>query len=176
MLNGVARGWQKKGFHGCCQESGHKLFRKVLTPGQLQRLEKYQELKDQHQAMDGTFFCDLDHWPSSPGPDFGPMFPVLLRHGAILELSAGKFAMNMDRFASLGFHVDAKFNPRFTWPLSDFVARLPEKGIKQLSGNCQSIPAILAWQLYVFCNSARKYPRHVCRSVPTDTDSDSNPD
>lgn len=167
---------EKRGFHGCCPDAGQKLYRKILTPGQLQRLEQYQKLKDEHQGMDGTFFCDLDHWPSSPGPDFGPMFPVLLRHGAILELNTGRFAMNMDRFAALGFHVSAKFRPRFEWPLADFVAALPEKGIKELSGNCQSIPAILAWQLYVFCNAARKDPRHVCRSVSTHTDSDSDRD
>ena len=151
----------KKHFHGEIP-SGHKLLRKILTPGQQQRLEAYQNLQAEFQALDGTFICDLDHWPNSPGPDHGPMFPVLLRHGTIFDCNTGKFAMNMDRFLSLGFHMSRKRN-RFNWPLSEFVLSLSDKDAEELSGNCQSVPTILAWQLYVFCNTARKEPTHVIR-------------
>ena len=154
---------KQKCFFGSKLPEGEKLMRKILTPGQLQRLEAYGKLRPEHQALDGTFICDLDHWPNSPGPDFGPMFPVLLRHGTILDMNTGKFAMNLDRFLALGFQMSKTLNHRFEWPLARYVLSASDRELQGLTGNCQSVPAILAWQLYVFCNTARLEPRYVTR-------------
>lgn len=146
----------KKGFYGPLPPKGDKLFRKLLTPGQFQRMEKYKGMQADRAALDGTFICDLDHWPNSPGPQCGPYFPTLLRHGTIIDLNTGRIASSSDRFLSLGFHV-GKVSDRFAWPLADCVLlNHSDRVSKSFSGNCQALPAILAWQLYVFCHTMKR--------------------
>ena len=145
---------RKKGHFGPVP-TGYKLWRKLFTPAQLQRLEQYQALRPGLAAMDGTFICDLDHWPNSPGPQPGPFFPTLLRHGTIVDLNSEKVAMCSDRFRALGFHV-GNVSTKFQWPLADFVLSYPDRTLKSFSGNCQSLPSILAWQLDVLCNTVRR--------------------
>ena len=164
---------QNKGFYGPTPK-GYKLFRKLFTPGQLQRLEKYQRLQKEMASIDGTFICDLDHWPDSPGPQCGPYFPTLLRHGTIVDLNSERIAMASDRFLSLGFHV-GDVSSRFAWPLADFVLDNSDRVAKSFSGNCQALPAILAWQLYVFCHTVRREVPQVGRfcfqdAEPEDTE------
>lgn len=118
-------------------------------------MEKYQQLQKELAGIDGTFICDLDHWPDSPGPQCGPYFPTLLRHGTIIDLNSGKIAMASDRLLSLGFHV-GDVSSCFAWPLADFVLDNSDRVVKSFSGNCQALPAILAWQLYVFCHTVRR--------------------
>ena len=145
--------------------SGHRLWRKILPPGQFQRLEAYQARMASGAALDGTYICDLDHWPDSPGPTAGPFFPVLLRHGTIVDLNNMRVAMGKDRFLSLGFHMTTDVSPRFFWPIAPYVLTLPDRHIHSLSGNCQSLPAIMAWQLYVFANTVRREVPHVGRPI-----------
>ena len=136
---------------------GQGLMQAVLSAGQLQRLQAYKCLKAERCALDGTFFADLDHWPDSPGPSCGPHFPALLRHGCVVNLKEPlRVAQATDRFLSLGFHVSDKASARFKWPLSSLLLSMPDRATKSLSGNCQSLPAILAWMLYVFCNCVRR--------------------
>ena len=135
--------------------TGYKLWRKLFTPGQLQRMEQYRALQSEQAGIDGTFICDLDHWPNSPGPQPGPFFPTLLRHGTIVDMNAEKIAMSSDRFLALGFHI-GPVSSKFQWPLAEYVLSLPDRALKSFSGNCQSLPAILAWQLYVFCNTVKR--------------------
>ena len=148
---------QKRGFYGSLPGPGQgmKLLRRLLTPGQVQRLQQYQGLQKDFGDLDGTYICDLDHWPNSPGPQAGPYFPTLLRHGTIIDINSCKLAMTSDRFLSLGFHV-GDVSDRFQWPLAAFVLEQSERVLKSLSGNCQSIPSILAWNLYVLSNTVRR--------------------
>ncbi|CAK9091347.1 Uncharacterized protein SCF082_LOCUS43037 [Durusdinium trenchii] len=127
--------------------SGERMWRKIFTPGQLQRLAAYRQLAPDHAGLDGTFICDLDHWPHSPGPDYGSFFPVLLRHGTIVNLNTKKIAMPRDRFLALGFHVSDKVSKKFRWPLADYVLSRSDRCVKSLTGNCQSLPCLLAWYL-----------------------------
>ena len=162
---------------------GQGLAQAVLSAGQLQRLEAYQRLKPQVCALDGTCLADLDHWPGSPGPSCGPHFPALLRHGCVVNLKNPlRFAQTSDRFLSLGFHVSDKASERFRWPLRSLVLSMPDRVAKSLSGNCQSLPAVLAWTLYVFCNCVRReHPSltmHAvkCRSHEFASDDDNDDD
>ena len=137
--------------------SGAGLLKACLTPGQLQRLEAYKKIKLERCALDGTYLVDVDHWPHSPGPASGPNFPTLLRHGCIIDLNKPeRVAQNSDRFLSLGFPVAAAATTRYHWPLQDVVFSCPDRAVKSFSGNCQSLPAILAWIVYVWCNTARR--------------------
>ena len=99
-------------------------------------------------AWTGLFFCDLDHWPQSPGPDYGPMMPCLLTHGCILELSRARFVTPSERFLSLGFHAVKHASDRFFWNLGPYVLGQADRYTKSQSGNSQSLPIILAWNLY----------------------------
>ena len=182
----------KKGHYGEVRKlafqspPNRRLFRYVLTPGQLQRLEKYKALEKEGAGMDGTYLCDLEHWPMSPGPACGPMFPCLLTHGTILDMNSGKFAMPRDRCLSLGFHAsdmpEVTQNERFFWPLGPYVMGQDERVIKQQTGNCQAIPVILAWYLYVFAHTCRReYPQlgeasspHMPKPKSDESDSDSD--
>ncbi|CAE7439049.1 unnamed protein product [Symbiodinium sp. CCMP2592] len=76
-----------------CDEipEGKDLLRALLPPGQLQRAEQYDREKSNHAALDGTMFCDVEHWLNSPGPHCGPMLPCLLTHGTLVELSRYRF-------------------------------------------------------------------------------------
>ncbi|CAK8997849.1 Uncharacterized protein SCF082_LOCUS5377, partial [Durusdinium trenchii] len=123
--------------------SGNQLWRKVLSPGQLQRLEAYQLVVKENAALDGTFICDLDHWPDSPGPSHGPFFPCLLRHGLIMDLNTFKIASSMDRFLALGFHMTRDVSERFHWPLAEYAMALPDTVVKSVTRNSQSLPSIL---------------------------------
>eukprot|EP00435_Cladocopium_sp_Y103_P047823 s241_g14.t1 len=105
---------------------GYKLWRKLFTPGQLQRVEQYRGLQSEQAGIDGTFICDLDHWPNSPGPQPGPFFPTLLRHGTIVDLNTERIAMSSDRFLALGFHI-GPVSPKFQWPLAEYVLSLPDR-------------------------------------------------
>ena len=137
--------------------SGDGLARAVLSCGQLQRLEAYKKRRLSICALDGTCLVDLDHWPDSPGPSAGPHFPSLLRHGCIVNLKQPlRFAQATDRFLSLGFHVSKAASARFRWPLTDEVLSMKDRATKSLSGNCQSLPAVLAWTLYVLCNCIKR--------------------
>ncbi|CAE7251503.1 unnamed protein product [Symbiodinium sp. CCMP2456] len=135
---------------------GKHLLRAVLPPGQLQRAEQYDAEKSKHAGLDGTMFCDVEHWLHSPGPDCGPMLPCLLTHGTILELSRYRFVMPSERFLSLGFHSIAGLSDTYAWPLADFVLAQSERTVKHQAGNSQSLPAILAWHCYVLCNTIRR--------------------
>ena len=42
------------------------------------------------------------------------------------------------------------------WPLAEYVLDQPERVSKVQSGNAQSLPVVMAWQLYVFCNTAKR--------------------
>lgn len=119
--------------------TGHKCFRRILTPGQYQRFEKYKREQKEKCGLDGTFFCDVDHWPESPGPSSGPMFPVLLRRGTVLELDSGKVVMNSDRWLSLGFDVLGVGQNR--WPLSDVVLGMPLPQAEKASAEEAPLPA-----------------------------------
>ena len=82
--------------------------------------------------------------------------------------------MASDRFLSLGFHV-GDVSSRFAWPLADFVLDSSDRVAKSFSGNCQALPAILAWQLYVFCHTVRREVPQVGRfcfqdAEPEDTE------
>lgn len=135
---------------------GDRLFEMLLAPGHLQRLEAYRGFCAEHAGLDGTFFCDLDHWPQSPGPDYGPMMPCLLTHGCILELSRARFVTPSERFLSLGFHAVKHASDRFFWDLGPYVLGQADRYTKSQSGNSQSLPIILAWNLYVFCNTVKR--------------------
>ena len=139
--------------------SGRGMLTACLSPGQLQRLEAYKKVYLQRCALDGTMLADLDHRPDSPGPAAGPNFPTLLRHGCIVDLNRPeRIAQNVDRWLSLGFPVADSAMTRYTWPLKDFVFSFPDRVQKSFSGNCQSLPAILAWTVYVWCNVVRRDP------------------
>ena len=148
--------------------SGPGMFQQVLTPHQLQRLEAYSRLQPERASLhDGTFIADLDHWPDSGGPSCGARFPTLLTRGTIVDLGSGRLALSMDRFLSLGFHTYASLSQEYHWPGTEFVKTLPNRQCHLLSGNSQSVPAILAWYLYVFANTARREPMrffHTLRS------------
>lgn len=163
---------------------GGKCLGKVLSSGQFQRYSKYKKQKDALMALDGTFFCDVDHWPDSPGPTPGPLLPTLLRHGTILELESGRVVMASERWLSLGFNVfedlmcvEAGFE-RYLWPQRKVVLGLPERAQHSLSGNSQSLPAIMAWFLFVFCNTIRRDPGKLLREPALEaedvSDADSN--
>ena len=147
---------RKRGHHPDKLPSGDRLLNRILPPGQLHRFQSYERLRSEHTALDGTFMCDLDHWPHSPGPDYGPMFPCLLTHGIIIELSKRRFALPSEQFLSLGFRSVDSVSQRFSWPLAEHVLGQQERVSKAQSGNAQSLPVVLAWQLYVFCNTAKR--------------------
>ena len=149
-------GYEHDPFAHSLQATDRRILQYALAPGQLQRLEKYQELQDEFSAIDGTFIVDLDHWPHSPGPGYGPMFPVLLRHGTVVNLATWQMAMPRDRLLSLGFHAHECVGERFWWPLTETVLGCSDRVIKQLTGNSQCLPVIYAWHLYVFCHTCRR--------------------
>ncbi|CAE7548869.1 unnamed protein product [Symbiodinium natans] len=145
-----------RGHYPDIMPEGQKLFNKLLVPGQQQRLAAYQQRAAERAALDGTCFCDLEHWPDSPGPAFGPMMPCLLTHGNILELSRSRFVLPAERFLSLGFHAMNHVSSRFFWPLASTVLRQPDRVTKRQSGNSQSLPIVLAWNLYVFGSTVQR--------------------
>ena len=137
---------------------GPGLWQDVLTPAQLQRINNYRTLQLHRASLDdGCFIVDADHWAHSPGPSSGPHFPTLLRHGTIVDLGSGKVAMADDRWLSLGFNVRRDLGSPFShWPAHGCVKDLSDRTQHSLSGNSQSLPAIVAWQLYVFANVVRR--------------------
>ncbi|CAE7253617.1 unnamed protein product [Symbiodinium sp. CCMP2592] len=147
---------QKRSHYPETMPQGEGLFQMLLAPGHLQRLEAYEAFRAEHAGLDGTFFCDLDHWPHSPGPDYGPMMPCLLTHGSILEMSRARFVTPSERFLSLGFHAVRRATERFCWDLGPYVLGQADRHTKSQSGNSQSLPVILAWNLYVFCNTVKR--------------------
>ena len=137
--------------------TGPRMWAQVLTPAQMSRVREYEGLRDDRSGLDGCFIADVDHWPNSPGPACGAHFPTLLRHGTILEFSTGRIAMPQDRWLSLGFNVRPDLCPgHHVWPAASFVGALSSRVQHCLSGNSQSLPAILAWKLYVFANTVRR--------------------
>ena len=151
---------------------GKDLLRALLPPGQLQRAEQYDREKSKHAALDGTMFCDVEHWLNSPGPDCGPMLPCLLTHGTLVELSRYRFVMPSERFLSLGFHSIAGVSDAYSWPLADFVLAQSERTVKHQAGNSQSLPAILAWHCYVLCNTIRREKCSMSRMGSADCEHD----
>ena len=119
--DGVPRFWKTEDSSGKPQgaTSSSESF---VSPGQLQRLEKYQQLQKELAGIDGTFICDLDHWPDSPGPQCGPYFPTLLRHGTIIDLNSGKMQWPVTGFCLLDFMLvmwaAASHGPRQTLSLT----------------------------------------------------------
>ena len=84
------------------------------------------------------------------------MMPCLLTHGCILELSRARFVTPSERFLSLGFHAVKHASDRFFWNLGPYVLGQADRYTKSQSGNSQSLPIILAWNLYVFCNTVKR--------------------
>ena len=138
---------------------GPEMWRQVLTPMQMQRVHEYRELEPARAGLlDSAYFCDIDHWPGSPGPASGPYLPTLLRHGTILEFSTGRIIMPMERFLSLGFQPFPHLCGCYAWPAGQFAQGLSERQLHSLSGNTQSLPAIMAWYLYCLSHTVKREP------------------
>ncbi|CAE7394875.1 unnamed protein product [Symbiodinium sp. CCMP2592] len=135
---------------------GEDMWSQVLTPTQMQRVEQYKALQSERAGLlDQAYFADVDHWPGSPGPSSGPYWPTLLTHGTILEFSSGRIATPMERFLSLGFNPFQHLCNEFSWPAAPFVSKVSERQQTSLSGNSQSLPAVMAWYLYVLAHTVR---------------------
>ena len=136
--------------------SGQDMCQLVLSPGQLQRLEKYRGLWKECSSMSGSFIADLDHWPDAGGPLHGPAFPVMLRHGTTIDLQTLRIAQMADRCLALGLHMKESGSTRYAWPMRDYMLTLKDRAGKSMTGNSQSIPAICAWYLYVLSHTCRR--------------------
>ena len=134
---------------------GKEMFMLVLTPAQLQRLEHYGKLFQDSSSLGGTMIADLDHWPNS-GASHGPTWPCMLKHGTIVDLGACRIGMNVDRLLALGFPVQECGNSSYCWPLEEYMRGVSHRVGQAMTGNSQSLPAILAWYLYVFCHTCRR--------------------
>ena len=135
---------------------GMDLLDTFLPMGAHQRLEAYNLLRDKLQAFDGTYIVDLEQWPNSRAGAAGPYFPSQLTHGSIINVDTMKYAVGSDHLSANGFHMYETTSDNSTSKMAPILARLSGCEQKSLSGNGQSLPAIAAWFLYVFCHSVRK--------------------
>ena len=148
---------------------GKDMFMLVLTPAQLQRLEHYGKLSEVSSSLGGTMIADLDHWPNAAA-SHGPTWPCMLKHGTIVDVGASRIAMTVDRCLALGFHVKECGNSSYRWPLEEYMQGVRDRVGQALTGNSQSLPAILAWYLYVFCHTCRREQCTVQPSLRYQTD------
>ncbi|CAE7253113.1 unnamed protein product [Symbiodinium necroappetens] len=148
---------------------GKDMFMLVLTPAQLQRLEHYGKLSEGSSSLGGTMIADLDHWPNAAA-SHGPTWPCMLKHGTIVDVGASRIAMTVDRCLALGFHVKECGNSSYRWPLEEYMQGVRDRVGQALTGNSQSLPAILAWYLYVFCHTCRREQCTVQPSLRYQTD------
>lgn len=132
---------------------GRSFLESFLPAGCLQRMSAYLSKKSDLQAMDGTFIVDLEQWPCGKAGAAGPYFPSLLTHGTIVDLNTYRIALGSDHLSALGFHmqsVDSRSK------VTSILGGLSDIEQKALAGNGQSLPAIMAWVLYVFAHIVRR--------------------
>ena len=77
------------GSESCSVES---LLGLVVAPGAVARKRKYDAIREDRMALDGTFLCDLDHNPGF-GPMSGPLFPAMDTHPNIFSYRKERLAL-----------------------------------------------------------------------------------
>ena len=147
--------------------TGMEFLDTFLPPGAHQRLEAYEQQRESLQGMDGTYIVDLEQWPQSKAGAGGPYFPSQLTHGSVLDVNTMKYALGTDHLAANGFHTDSGISRDYRSLLAPILQGLSSHEQKELSGNGQSLPAIAAWFLYVFCHTVRR-PQLTLPNVPSE--------
>jgi len=136
---------------------GEELLAAMLPPGAAQRLDQYMKLKPDLEDLGGGFLCDVEQWPKAGRSEAGPFFPCQLTHGTICDLKFKRVALGSDHLVANGWHLHRKLSSEYYFPCADFFRkRLSNEEQKMVAGNGQSLPAIAAWYMYVFCNVARR--------------------
>ena len=152
----------------------------VLAPGAAQRRDAYEKIRHEYEGIGGSYLADVEHWPGRLGKG-GPLFPCQLCHGTVVSWMSRRPAVSHEHLAAQGYHILNAHCSDFTSPLKAFFCgdghtTLSPSKKKELAGNGISLPVMLAWILYVLCNS-RKRPidtpeRPIQDARPEDNDDD----
>ena len=130
--------------------SGAKMEKhKILAPGQLVRLENYEELYAE-TGMTNSFFADLDQNVTGASTA-GSMIPSLLTHGTLYALHANRVVCPEELYVSHGYNVVSlpKNSSARSCQIKSFLKQMPTHQQLHLLGNAWHLPVISAWCLYV---------------------------
>lgn len=136
--------------------TGRDFLESFFPPGGLQRLEMYLSRQAELQGLDGTYIVDTEQWATSKAAAAGPMFPTQLTHGTIVNCDDFRLALGTDHLSANGFALYPEFTRDVCSSMAPILLELSDNEQKELSGNGQNLPAILAWFMYVFSHTLRR--------------------
>ncbi|CAE7776435.1 unnamed protein product [Symbiodinium sp. CCMP2592] len=141
---------------GCEACSVESLLGLIVAPGAVARKRKYDALREDRMALDGTYLCDLDHNPGF-GPLAGPLFPAMDTHPNIFSYRKERLALPLECFAAQGLDMFPSLSgDRGPSPLKPILASLPDPAAKLLVGNSIHVPSFLCWMVFVLGNCCRR--------------------
>eukprot|EP00435_Cladocopium_sp_Y103_P075920 s7_g69.t1 len=129
----------------------------ILAPGQLVRLEEYEQLYAAENLDAGaSFFADLDQ-NLSGASTAGPMIPSLLTHGTMYALHSGRAVCPEELYFSHGYNVVPlpKGSSARSCRIKDFLKGLPAAHRLHLLGNGWHLPVVSSWVFYILSHCVR---------------------
>ena len=137
--------------------TGRSILSSFLPPGHLSRINEYEALyRKKHGFAPSSFIVDLETNPQTPGDSSGSSFPSQLTHGQYFSFGRRRLVLSTEHLFANGWNAGVDVDSRYKSPLSPFLANLPERQAKHLSGNGMNLQTLAAWFLYCSMNVVRK--------------------
>ena len=149
---------QKRAFMRMKAQDKWELMLATMPPGAGVRLQAYGEQRSEREGIGGAYLVDAQHWPGKRAGLGGALFPCQLTHGDIVSFAHQRQALGMEHIYAQGLHVFPTVGCPFECPLSDYLRSLKESQQKHLAGNGWCLPAMSAFMVYIWANTARRRP------------------
>ena len=131
------------------------LLAATLSPGQLQRAEKYLGARTQHENPAGEYLFDVDHHLEARRMA-GQNWPCMLTHGCIISAPRHgrlQIATAAEHFGAQGLHLfNATTQDNCESPLRSILRGFKPSQLKTLSGRGVHLAVLSAWIYYCLSN------------------------
>ena len=127
---------------------------KIYTPGQLVRLEEYEE--ERRKFGHRSWFADLEQSCNRGASTPGLILPSQLTHGTVHAWSKGRIMLAKEIFLAHGYNMypDKTGNPNGC-RIAQCLEAMPPRLQKELLGNGWHLPLVGAWTMYCLMNCVR---------------------
>lgn len=136
-----------------------EVLMETMALGQFKRYEAWEQVRQQQGQGDKDWFSDCEHnvksrsGTSGKAPAPGPLFPVELRHGAVVAHKQCRHVTHWEKISSHGFHMHETVAQEYgISPYREVLADLTPQEVGKLGGNGMSLPSLESFLLFTLSN------------------------